>query len=144
MNFKAWNVKDKYMCKSKRSLATIITNQMTGNIIGDGFHCYNKANNDAYILLQGSGLKDKNMQEIFADDVLTDGEITFRVYHVAGGFVMKDSLWGKDMDDLICSDWLIFLPLADAQTSSWIKAHCEILGNYHEMKKNQKRTRNKD
>lgn len=132
MNFKAWNTKDKYMCKSKRSLSTIIVNQLTGNIIGDGFHCYNKAENN-YILLQGTGIPDRNGNEIFADDLLKDNKGNeFRIYHICGGFVKKASAWAKSFEDMVLTDQLVVEPLADPQLRSWIKQNCEIIGNYHE------------
>jgi uncharacterized phage protein (TIGR01671 family) len=87
---------------------------------------------DHYTLMQYTGLKDMNGKEIYADDLLSDGEITFRVYHVNGGFVIKARAWAKDTSNPVPTDELIWQPLPDAQTRGYLEQSCKIIGNTHQ------------
>lgn len=45
-------------------------------------------------IAQFTGIKDKNKNDIFGDDLMKDSQgRTFRVYQVAGGFVIKADYW---------------------------------------------------
>jgi hypothetical protein len=137
MNFKAWNKTCSYMVKSKRSLSSIIVDQMTGNIMGDTFHAYIKGGQEEYILLQSIGINDTEGIEIFADDIMIDDkENEFRFYHVAGGFAIKASYWADDISDLSNTDELVIMPLADLQTRYWLSRNCKIKCSYYELKQN--------
>lgn len=84
---------------------------------------------------QFTGLYDKNGNEIYAEDLLEDGNgKTFRVYAFTGGFVIKASYWSESLEDLTQTDPLILQPLSDIQTIEWIKDHCEIIGNAYQAK----------
>lgn len=81
---------------------------------------------------QYTGLKDKNGKEIYENDIISDGNTKFRVYSVAGGFAIKAPYWASCMEDFKFGDELIIQPLADAQTMSYIKESCTVIGNIHE------------
>ena len=82
-----------------------------------------------YVILQFSGISDKNGAEVYTDDILSDGKKKFRVYQVAGGFVIKAYAWADNRKDLIPSDQLIFMALSDPQTNGYIRQSCEVIGN---------------
>ena len=94
----------------------------------DGRFCYN----DEFELMEFTGLTDKNRQELYQDDIISDGEFAFRIYLVPGGFGIKASMWSSDMSDLKPSDELILQALSDCQTRAYIMESCEIIGNIHE------------
>lgn len=81
--------------------------------------------------LQYIGIKDKNKKEIYAGDILSDGQVKFRIYSTEGGFATKAWPWAKNIQDEKPGDELIFLPCA--QTRSYIIQSCEIIGNIYEQ-----------
>lgn len=83
-------------------------------------------------IVQFTGVVDKNGKEIYADDIIFDGEFRYRVYAMYGGFGIKSSYWSNDMTDLSIGDDLIIQPMADAQTMSYIAQSCNIIGNIYE------------
>lgn len=85
--------------------------------------------------MQSTQIRDKVGNEIFEDDILSDGKNTFRVYWVQGGFAIKAPVWCEDKSDLKPTDELILQPLADAQTRSYIMQSCEVIGNIYELNK---------
>lgn len=91
----------------------------------DGHHLIINSDDPVFVIPETigefSGLIDKDNHKIFEDDLrITNDGIIFRIYRVAGGFVIKDSLWMRDISDLIIGDDLIFAHLTDAQTISWL------------------------
>lgn len=84
---------------------------------------------------QWSGLTDDDGVNIFEDDLRIDsrGNI-FRIYSAPGGFVMKASIWRDNVKDLQWDDELIFEPLADVQTASYICQSTKHYGNIHDIK----------
>lgn len=84
-------------------------------------------------LCQFTGLIDSNGVEIYGDDLRTDGEHMFRIYHVAGGFAMKAEFWWCDVSDLSQTDELIIMPISDPQTSGWLIESTSAVGNYHDL-----------
>jgi uncharacterized phage protein (TIGR01671 family) len=92
---------------------------------------------DNIILMQSTGVTDKEGNGIFKDDILSDGKNTFRVYWVQGGFAIKAPAWCEDKSDLKPTDELTLCPLADAQTRSYIMQSCEVVGNIYELKDKQ-------
>jgi len=83
-------------------------------------------------LMQFTGLLDKNGKEIYADDIISNGEYKYRVYAVPGGFSIKAPYWSDDMRELSFDDYLIMNPLGEPQNISWVKDHCEVIGNIYE------------
>lgn len=74
-------------------------------------------------------IHDKNKVDIYSDDLLSDGEKTFRIYSVEGGFAIKAYPWCNNTNELDLTDELILMPCA--QTRSWIENSCEVIGNIH-------------
>lgn len=120
LKFKAWDESTKMWYNSSAS-----SSENKGFYFPWGF----QTGLDHVIIVQFSGVSDKNLMEVYADDILTDGKKKFRVYQVEGGFVIKAYAWADNRKDLIPSDELIFMPLADAQTKSYIMQSCEVIGN---------------
>jgi uncharacterized phage protein (TIGR01671 family) len=84
-------------------------------------------------ITQFSGILDKHQKEIYGNDYLKDEKgMGFRVYHIGGGFVIKESVWKNNIEDFKIGDDLISTPLADAQTRSYISGSCEIVGNVYD------------
>lgn len=115
IKFRAWQ--EQYKSMTYNGLVTF-------NL--EGFSSFN---ND-HILMLSTGIFDADGIEIFADDLLKDafGKI-FRVYFIEGGFVIKDSVWKEDVKDFVATDNLISVPLADAQTKSYVSQSCIVIGN---------------
>jgi hypothetical protein len=87
---------------------------------------------EGLIYSQFSGILDKNKTEVYADDILSDGKKTFRVYHIEGGFVIKAYAWADNKKELVQSDELIYEPMANPQTRNYISESCVVVGNIHE------------
>lgn len=92
-------------------------------------------------ICQYVGLPDKNGNNIFANNILSDGKNSFRVYSVPGGFAIKAPAWCEDKSDLKSTDELTLCPLADAQTRSYVMQSCEVIGNIYELKSKNNGTR---
>lgn len=85
------------------------------------------------IIVQFTGLYDKENTEIYADDILGNGRgEQFRVYSVPGGFAIKAPAWAKDKSELKSGDELIMQPLCDAQMIGYISESCKVVGNVNE------------
>lgn len=84
------------------------------------------------VLMQFTGLLDKNGKEIYEGDIISDGEWKQRVYATEGGFAVKSLFWSGDFSDLKLGDELVLEPLSDPQTISYIKQNCEVIGNIYE------------
>lgn len=82
-------------------------------------------------IVQFTGVQDKNHIEVYAEDILSDGEHAYRVYSMYGGFAIKAPHWSKDMSDMGVGDDLIMMPLSDAQTAAYINTGCTIIGNIY-------------
>lgn len=135
IKFRAWDKFSKEMIYSgieykKRTLSNPKygkNNEWGSDTIG-----FMNNNYEHFNLMQFTGLKDKNGKEIYENDVISDGNTKFRVYSVAGGFAIKAPYWASCMEDFKFGDELIIQPLADAQTMSYIKESCTVIGNIHE------------
>lgn len=130
LKFRAWD--------NKINCWIMGTNKLPFSIIGevtlfDVLRQYSLENLNAVEVTQFTGIVDMNKQEIYANDLLQDekGDL-FRVYDTIGGFVVKSSIWQKNLGDLVGTDILIVQPLSDAQTISYIEQSCKIVGNIYE------------
>jgi len=86
----------------------------------------------SWVIMQFTGLTDKNGKEVYSDDLMKDDEgRIFRIYHVNGGFVIKAYYWFRGTKDLSISDELIFESLTNPQNKSWV-CQCQVVGNIYE------------
>lgn len=84
------------------------------------------------VLMQGSGILDKNGNEIYDSDLLLDAlGTTFRIFHVPGGFIFKASIWKKDLSELNPSDVLIYEPMTNPQNKAYLSNSCQVIGNIY-------------
>ena len=91
-------------------------------------------------LCQFTGLVDKDGVEIYSDDIRTDGiHNKLRIYHVIGGFAIKTPYYMEDISDLHGTDELIMQPISDPQTLAWIIQGKTAAGNYHDIKREEKK-----
>lgn len=133
IKFRAWDLKNLKWVNKTNITAFHLVGEHT---MFDMLNQYSIDNLCDLSIMQFTGLKDKNGKEIYADDLLKDDRgLIFRVYHTQGGFAIKESVWAKDLEDEVNTDILIFQPLADAQTISYIKGSCEVVGNIYENSK---------
>jgi len=81
-----------------------------------------------------TGIVDIQDHKVFEDDlrITDDGKTIFRIYRINGGFVIKDSVWMKNIQDLKFGDDLIFAHLTDAQTKSWLMSGTKHYGNIYD------------
>jgi len=130
LKFRAWDNKINCWIMGTDKLPFSIIGEVT---LFDVLRQYSLENLNAVEVTQFTGIVDMNKQEIYANDLLQDekGDF-FRVYDTIGGFVVKSSIWQKNLGDLIESDILIVKPLSDAQTISYIEQSCKIVGNIYE------------
>jgi len=79
---------------------------------------------------------DKNNVELFSNDIIFDGNrnLKFRIFEIAGGFVIKAGVWGDDFE-WVSSDELIVESLSDVQTRSYVESNCMCIGNYFNKNK---------
>jgi len=101
----------------------------------DGHHLFINSDEPVFIfpetICEFSGITDKQGHKIFENDLrITNDGVIFRIYKVPGGFVIKDSVWMKDIQDLIIGDDLIFAHLTDAQTISWLLGSTKHYNNH--------------
>ena len=87
---------------------------------------------DVFILMQFTGLHDKNGKEIYEGDILEyvrlDGsKIFYKVFYKKGGLVIN-----IHQDDFKKDNPLFYEPIADMQTSGFIEQNCTIIGNIYE------------
>ena len=88
--------------------------------INDNFHsihlnslCYN------------TGIIDNEFHKIYSNDIReitcgNDKGKQFRIYHVPGGFIIKESAWMFNLNDFVKEDILICISITDPQTLSWL------------------------
>lgn len=129
LKFRAWNIPNKFMYTDIQN-GVICENEKGQLVLGVSF---GKICRDAgSVIMQFTGLEDKNGKEIYEKDLLKghDGFI-YRVWFVKGGFAINVPV--KKFKNDIKMDYPFPLqPLADEQTCSYVESQCEIIGNIYE------------
>ncbi len=81
------------------------------------------------VLMENTGIKDGNDNNIFEGDILYSHQypdIRFKVRKTDGGFVINEPV-AEWQDDNWPSQ-----PLADMQTKSWLSSTCVVIGNIYQ------------
>lgn len=122
--FRAW-LPDPDVKKMLRVKALIFENDKTRCMCGYAYDFY--LEDEDAILMQSTGLKDKNSKEIFEGDIVTDGEFARIVqYHQTLGFYMFD----EEGNERFFSD---SATLEDFEEDAKIVSEIlEIIGNIYE------------
>ena len=96
IKFRAWDVDSGYMIDSNTSVANIVKKHIldfTGySFNGEGGDYPNgRSSNESYVLMQYTGLKDKNGQQIFEGDIL---EFNGKGYYANVIWLEETGCWG--------------------------------------------------
>lgn len=127
-NFRAWKKKEKKMIQPKRLMAIGLQTEVVVEQVENGdFLVPYSIPFENVVVMQSTGLKDKNGKEIFEGDIVTDGEFARIVqYHQTLGFYMFD----EEGDERFFSDSATLEDFGeDAKIVSEI---LEVIGNIYE------------
>lgn len=114
IKFRAWDEKSKFMYSPDDNNSEMF-------MYFDGTVCYDGSPTKDYILMQFTGLLDKNGKEIYEGDVIQDGDEP-QDYEVSFN---SGSFWAEEI-----------IPLQGGSMISLydVRGHCEIIGNIYENK----------
>ena len=123
IKFRAWQrEEDEYYSRMVSSSQSIVTafRHVIGEAAPSGFSdCDNQPDKNRYVLMQSTGLEDKNGVEIFEGDIIKDGEEAHSIFFDGVKFVAV-GFYDASLD----TPWDVFSEFRHVQT--------EVIGNIYE------------